>query len=52
MIGLSVAIGRFVEALFWAIFRAVGAVAGAVLLVVALGVVTWMIGRRLLRRRR
>ncbi len=41
MIGLSVAVGRFVEALFWAILRvagtvAAGMVAGAVVLVVAL----------------
>lgn len=30
MIGLSVAIGRFVEALFWAILRVAGTVATAV----------------------
>lgn len=32
MIGLSVAVGRFVEALFWAIARVVGAVAGTAIL--------------------
>ena len=41
MIGLSVAVGRFVEALFWAILRVAGTVAagvfaGAVVLLVAL----------------
>jgi len=34
MIGLSVAVGRFVEALFWAIARVVGAVAGTALLAI------------------
>ena len=32
MIGLSVAVGRFVEALFWAILRVAGMVGGVVLL--------------------
>jgi hypothetical protein len=42
VIGLSVAVGRFVEALFWAIFRvASAAIALAILAVVA---------RRVLRR--
>ena len=31
MIGLSVAVGRFVEALFWAILRVAGMVGGVVL---------------------
>jgi hypothetical protein len=31
MIHLSVAIGRFVEALFWGIFRVAGGIAGLVL---------------------
>ncbi len=31
MIGLSVAVGRFVEALFWAILRVAGGVAAAAL---------------------
>ena len=30
MIGLSVAVGRFIEALFWAILKIAGTVAGAV----------------------
>lgn len=34
MIGLSVAVGRFIEALFWAIARVVGAVAGTALLTI------------------
>lgn len=51
MIGLSVAIGRFVEALFWAIFRVVGAVAGVAILTVLGLVALWLIGRRVLRRR-
>ncbi|WP_374297903.1 hypothetical protein [Sphingomonas sp.] len=48
MIGLSVAVGRFVEALFWAILRVAGLIGGVALLVVAVLVVAWM----LLRRRR
>ena len=41
MIHLSVAIGRFVEALFWAIFRVAGGIAGLVLAaaIVMVGVV-------------
>ncbi|WP_452663189.1 hypothetical protein [Sphingomonas zeae] len=47
MIGLSVAVGRFVEALFWAILRVAGMVGGAVLLVgFVLGVTWWVIRRR------
>ncbi|GAM01944.1 MULTISPECIES: hypothetical protein [Sphingomonas] len=47
MIGLSVAVGRFVEALFWAILRVAGMVGGVVLLVgVVLGVMWWLIRRR------
>ena len=47
MIGLSVAVGRFVEALFWAILRVAGMVGGVVLLVgVVLGVMWWAIRRR------
>jgi uncharacterized protein (DUF697 family) len=52
LIGLSVAVGRFVEALFWAIFRVAGAVAGAAILAVVAAAALWWIGRRLLRRRR
>ena len=47
MIGLSVAVGRFVEALFWAILRVAGMVGGLVLLAaLGLGVVWWLIRRR------
>ena len=51
MIGLSVAIGRFIEALFWAILRVAGGVA-AVAIVAALGLAcAWMLGRKLWRMR-
>jgi hypothetical protein len=50
MIGLSVAIGRFIEALFWAIFRVAGVVAGSALLVVLGLAATWMVARAVLRR--
>ncbi len=50
MIGLSVAVGRFVEALFWAILRVGGVVAVAVLGGVAALVVAGLVLRRLLRR--
>lgn len=51
MVGLSVAIGRFVEALFWAILRVAGGIA-AVAIVTALGLVAaWMIARKLWRMR-
>jgi len=47
MIGLSVALGRFVEALFWAILRVAGMVGGAGLLAgMALGGLWWSIRRR------
>jgi hypothetical protein len=51
MIGLSVAVGRFVEALFWAIFRVAGVVAGIVLLGTAAVIVGWIVLRRWWRRR-
>ncbi|GAA3716499.1 hypothetical protein GCM10022268_26180 [Sphingomonas cynarae] len=51
MIGLSVAVGRFVEALFWAIFRVAGVVAGGVLLAAAIAITAWFVLRRLWRRR-
>ncbi|WP_235535050.1 hypothetical protein [Sphingomonas sp. Leaf339] len=51
MIGLSVAVGRFVEALFWAIFRVAGAVAGAVVLAILVAIVAWIVIRRIMRRR-
>lgn len=50
MIGLSVAVGRFVEALFWAIFRVAGGVAAIVIGGAIALVVLWVVGRRLLRR--
>ena len=51
MIGLSVAIGRFIEALFWAILRVAGGVA-AMAVVGALGLAcAWMLGRKLWRMR-
>jgi hypothetical protein len=50
MIGLSVAIGRFIEALFWAIFRVAGVIAGSALLVVLGLGATWIVGRAVLRR--
>ena len=47
MIGLSVAVGRFVEALFWAILRVAGMVGGVVLAVaLALALAWWLIRRR------
>ncbi len=49
MIGLSVAVGRFVEALFWAILRVAGLIGGVALLVAAVIVVVWVLIRR--RRR-
>ncbi|PTQ63873.1 hypothetical protein C8J45_104117 [Sphingomonas sp. PP-CE-3G-477] len=51
MIGLSVAVGRFVEALFWGIFRVAGAVAGALILAVVIAVVLWIVVRRIWARR-
>lgn len=49
MVGLSVAIGRFIEALFWAILRVAGGVA-AVAVVAILGLLAaWLIGRKLWR---
>ena len=51
MIGLSVAVGRFVEALFWAILRVAGVAAVAVLGGVAILVVLVLALRRVGRRR-
>lgn len=48
MIGLSVAVGRFVEALFWAILRVAGMVGGVVLI----GAILLMLAWWLIRRRR
>ncbi|WP_179187201.1 MULTISPECIES: hypothetical protein [unclassified Sphingomonas] len=52
MIHLSVAIGRFVEALFFAILRVAGAVTGAVLLVALAGFILFMTARWLIARGR
>ena len=46
MIGLSVAVGRFIEALFWAILR----VAGTVIAAVFAGAVVLLFAGILLRR--
>ena len=52
MIGLSVAIGRFIEALFWAILKVAGGIAGiALVAALALGC-AWLVGRQLWRARR
>lgn len=50
MVGLAVAIGRFVEALFWAIFRVAGGITvvvlgGVLALVLAYVGVRWLLGR-------
>ncbi|MFS0772052.1 hypothetical protein [Sphingomonas sp. 1P08PE] len=52
MISLSVAVGRFVEALFWAIFRVAGTVAAAAVLGAAVLLVAGVVVRRWLRQRR
>ena len=51
MIGLSVAVGRFVEALFWGIFRVAGAVAGMLILGVAVAILVWVVARKFWSRR-
>ncbi len=51
MIGLSVAVGRFVEALFWAIFRVAGTVAAAVVFGLAVLIVAGVFVRRYLRHK-
>lgn len=52
MIGLSVAVGRFVEALFWGIFRVAGAVAGVLLCAVVVLVVVFVVVRKVWKRSR
>ena len=52
MIGLSVAVARFVEALFWGIFRVAGAVAGVMLCAVVVLVILFVVGRKMWARRR
>ncbi len=51
MIGLSVAIGRFIEALFWAIVRVAGVVALGVFTVGVALLLAWIVARRVWRRR-
>lgn len=51
MIGLSVAVGRFVEALFWGIFRVAGAVAGVLICAVVVLALLWIVGRKMWKRR-
>jgi hypothetical protein len=51
MVGLSVAIGRFIEALFWAILKVAGSIVGAVLGVVFVVAALWFIIQRLRRQR-
>ena len=52
MIGLSVAIGRFVEALFWAIARVAGVVSIAAIAAAAVLGGAFLLVRALWRRRR
>ena len=52
MIGLSVAVGRFVEALFWAILRVAGVVAFAVAGVATALLLGWIVVRKLWARQR
>jgi hypothetical protein len=51
MIGLSVAVGRFIEALFWAILRVAGTVAVAVVAAALVLTVIFILIRRWRRRR-
>ena len=52
MIGLSVAIGRFIEALFWGILRVAGSVAAVVFAGMLLLAVVAILVRRWWRKRR
>lgn len=52
MIGLSVAVGRFVEALFWAIMKVAGVVTVAAIGVAIAGVLAWVVVRKLWARRK
>lgn len=52
MIGLSVAVGRFVEALFWAIMRVAGVVTVAVVAAAAAALLAWIVARKLWARNR
>lgn len=50
MIGLSVAVGRFVEALFWAILRVAGVVTVAVVAIAAAALLAFVILRKIWAR--
>jgi adenine/guanine phosphoribosyltransferase-like PRPP-binding protein len=50
MIGLSVAIGRFVEALFWAILKVAGVVTVAAAGVTVAAILAWIVMRKLWAR--
>ena len=52
MIGLSVAVGRFVEALFWAILRVAGAVTVAVVAAAVALLLAWIVARKMWARQR
>ncbi|MEH3160112.1 MAG: hypothetical protein PGN08_15025 [Sphingomonas taxi] len=52
MIGLSVAVGRFVEALFWAILRVAGVVTVAVVAAAMAALLAWIVLRKLWARQR
>lgn len=52
MIGLSVAVGRFVEALFWAILRVAGVVAVAVVASAAALLMAAIVARKMWTRQK
>lgn len=52
MIGLSVAVGRFVEALFWAILRVAGVVTVAVIAVAVAALLAVVVVRKLWARQK
>lgn len=52
MIGLSVAVGRFIEALFWAILRVAGTVTAAVFAGAIVLIVAAILARRVWRKAR
>jgi hypothetical protein len=52
MIGLSVAIGRFIEALFWAIARVAGTVSVVAIAGAAVLGGLWLLGRAVWKRRK
>lgn len=52
LIHLSVAVGRFVEALFYAILSVAGVIAGSVVAVALAAVLLFMLARWMIRRNR